>query len=329
MIYDQLLRSIQKAQEDYARINTRLGTQKKIQSPSEDVMGATRALDYELSITSNDQFQRNINGATTNLNLTSTALSSIDDILSQVKAIALASAAGSQDPSTSAAESLKTAQLRDQLLSLANTEVNGRYLFSGFRTTTLAYNTVTYDYQGDGGVINVPIDRGDVIPINVTGNGVFSVSLSAPYVKQTANGLNVHYTPGAGTTIDVEIRDAADTTVLDTFSFSNMIQMSDLLATAVGADDVDRIQALLDPFGKVQTQIMSTQSVLGARLSTLNDQSDLLVQNSNTLKSSLSSIMDVDTAETAMQLQKTDTTLQALYASSAKILSQSLLDFLM
>jgi hypothetical protein len=32
--------------------------------------------------------------------------------------------------------------------------------------------------------------------------------------------------------------------------------------------------------------------------------------------------------ETAMQLQKANTTLQALYASSSNILSQSLLDFL-
>jgi hypothetical protein len=37
---------------------------------------------------------------------------------------------------------------------------------------------------------------------------------------------------------------------------------------------------------------------------------------------------DAVMTETAMQLQKANTTLQALYASSSNILSQSLLDFL-
>lgn len=328
MVFDQLQRAMQNTQEFYAKANSRLGMQKKILSPSEDVSGALRALDYQVNITANDQFARNVNAATTNLNLSDSVLSSSIGILAQLKEIVFKSLDGIQDATVRTAYSQKAAQLRDQLVGLANTEVGGRFLFSGFSSDTRPYNTATYAYQGDAGVVSVPIDHGVTMATNLPGSDVFSYTLGAAYVKQTAGGLNVHYTPGAGSTVNVEIRDAADTAVLDTFSFSTVMQMTDILSSAVAADDVNRVQALLDPFNRMQEQTSAAAATIGARLSGLNDQSTQLGRNTNALRNSLSTIMDIDMTETAMQLQKADTTLQALYSASAKIMSQSLLDFL-
>ncbi len=328
MIYDQLLRSLQQGQTDYATLNSRLATGKKILAPSDDVMGAMRAIDYRVSINADGQYKRNIDGATTNLNLTNTVLTSFSDALSKIKNLVLTNMRGNQDPGLQAAYSQQAGQLRDELYGLANTQAGGRYLFSGFRTDQQPYVAGTYAYQGDVGVINVPIDNGAAMPVNVTGNDAFSYTLGATYVKQISGGLNVHYTPGAGTTVNVEIRDAADTTVLDNFSFSNVIQMTDTLSSALGTNDTARIEALVDPFNAVQEQITAVQSDVGARLSSLKDQSSMLDQNTNTSKNALSSTEDADMSETAVLLQKTDTALQALRASSSKILSQSLFDFL-
>jgi flagellar hook-associated protein 3 FlgL len=328
MIYDQLMRALQKNQEEYAELNNRLATEKKILKPSDDVMGTVRAMDYRVSITSNDQYMRNIDGATNNLKLTDTVLTSLSDTLSKIKELALGSMSGTTDPDIQAAYARQAGQLRDHLYEIANTKVGDRYLFAGFRTNQQPYAAGTYNYQGDNGIINSPIDRGAAIPINVTGNETFSYTLAAPYVKQISSGLNVHYTPGAGTTVNVEIRDAADTVVLDTFSYSNVMQMTDLLGSAISANDRSRIEALIDPLNGVRNQVVTAQSDVGARLSSLKDQSYSLTLNTNTLKDVLSSTEDADMTETAMQLQKANTTLQALYASSSRILSQSLLDFL-
>ncbi len=337
MIYDQLLRSIQSNQQDYAELDSRLSSGKKILAPSDDVIGAGRAMDYRVDISRNSQYNTNITAATSNLNLTNTILSSLYASVSAVKNLAETGMSG--DPTSVSVSSQQAALLRDHLYGIVNTNIGGRYLFSGFRTNQQPYTVSTsivggttvanYTYQGDDGVINVPIDRGAAMPINVTGSQVLSLNLAAPYTHQIGSGLNVHYTPVAGTTtVNVEIRDASDTTVLDTFSFSNAMEMADVLSTAIGTNNTTRIEALVDPLDKLQNQIGQVQSDVGTRLSSLQDQTSMLNKNTNVLQNVLSTIEDADPAETAMQLQKTSTALQALLTSASKVLSQSLLDFL-
>jgi hypothetical protein len=60
----------------------------------------------------------------------------------------------------------------------------------------------------------------------------------------------------------------------------------------------------------------------------MQDQSAMLTGISNSVKDSLDATETADINETAMQLQQTDTALQALRATATKVLSQSLFDFL-
>jgi flagellar hook-associated protein 3 FlgL len=142
--------------------------------------------------------------------------------------------------------------------------------------------------------------------------------------------LIVHYTQGAGTTIDVEIRQADDVSRAtdDTFSFSNVMQMTDLLSSAITNNDKARLEALSDPFDALQTQVNAVQSDIGFRLGLMGDQNKILTKSTSYLNTTVGSIENADMAETGVQLQKIDTLLQALYASSSKLLSQSLFDFL-
>jgi flagellar hook-associated protein 3 FlgL len=330
MLYDQLLRSLQSGQQDYSDLTNRLASGKKILSPSDDVTGAARALDYRVSINAAGQYGRNINNAASELNMTSTVLSSVSAAITQLKGSANTNVGGSGNQGVRDAAAKVITQLRDHLYGLANTKVNGRYLFSGFQTDTQSFNLVAgaYLYQGDSGALAVPTGDGSTMQANVLGSDAFSYTLAAPVVKQTASGLNVHYTPGAGTTVNVEIRDAADTAVLDAFSFSNVMDMANLLGTAVSSNNTSRIEALVDPFDAMQRRVTTIQSDVGSRLSSLQDQASMLSSNTNTLKNTLSAIEDADMNETAVQLQKTDTALQALRTSAAKVLSESLLDFL-
>lgn len=328
MIYNQILRSLQSGQSDFSTLTERLATDKRILKPSDDVIGAMRAMDYRVQINDNGQYQRNIEGASSNLNITYTALTSVYDTVRKIRDLANTAMSSSQDPGLNAAFAQEAGQLRDHVLSVANTRIGDRYLFSGFRTNIQSYAAGTFAYQGDSGEINVPIAQGAAMPMNVTGDEAFSYTPGAAYVRQISNGQNVHYTPGAGTTVDVEIRDATDTVVQDTFSFSNIMQLSDLLSSSISTNNTARIEALMDPLNKTQDQLAVVQANIGARLSSLKDQSSVFTQATNAVKNSLSATEDADITETAMQLQKTDVTLQALRATSARILSQSLFDFL-
>lgn len=219
-------------------------------------------------------------------------------------------------------------QLRDSILNLGNSIFRDRYIFSGFRTDSPSFDAATYAYQGNAGVINAPIDRAVVIPVNLPGSDVFGHSLAGSDVVQISGGRYVHYTPGGGTLVQVEIRDTDDTTVLDTFSYSNVIQMTDILYTAVDTNDTARIEALIKPFDLIHRQVITVQAEVGSRLSRLANQIELSKASVLSMQTLLSNTEDADMTTAAVELNKIETTLKALLKSSAEVLSLSLFDFL-
>ncbi len=189
----------------------------------------------------------------------------------------------------------------------------------------------TYAYQGDSGALNVQIDQGATLPVNVTGNTAFSYALSAPLSQQLSGGTIADYTPSAvpgSTTIDVQIFAADHVTVLDRFSYSNMMDMANILSSALSTNNTLRINALRDPLARMQTQLGVVQAEVGSRQVRLNYQSTMLTKGTDSLKDALGVLEDDDSFETVAQLKKTEITLQSLRESASKILSQSLLDFL-
>lgn len=329
MIFQQATRNLGKAFESYGELNERLATGKKINKPSDDVTGIMRAMDYRVAITGADQYRRNIDEASSRLRFTDTIQSSASDTLANIRRLIAMSMSGTQDQTIRDGFALEAAGFRDHLADLANSTYRGQYLFGGYRTDIRPFTAgPAYLYQGDSGVMNVAIDRTAALAVNVTGEEAFAYTLAAAETKQISGGRFVHYTPGAGTTVDVEIRDTNDVTVLATFSFSNVLQMTDLLRAALGANDTLRIEALEDPFKKISIQVLTVQSDVGARLSRLNDQSDRLRANTVNMQNALSSVEDADLLQTATELKKVEVTLQSLRESASRVLSQSLLDFL-
>ncbi len=125
----------------------------------------------------------------------------------------------------------------------------------------------------------------------------------------------------------------------DHFSFSNFMDMANILSSAWQNQDADgtslseskamkRIQALSIPLEKALKQVLTVQAELSIRQVHLADQKSRLEAGTVNLKNNLTEIEDADMTETAIELQKLTTTLEALRMSSSKILSQSLFDFL-
>lgn len=328
MLFDQMRKSFQNNLGEMSGMYNKLSSGKKIGKPSDDVIGMMRAMDHKLSINYNEQYKRTIDDAVAHINFAETITSSVSNALVRAKELALSGATGTASAETRASISKEVAQLRDQILSLSNSKLGDRYMFSGLRTDTQPFNSTTFNYQGDSGIINVMIDKKAVMPINVPGSDVFSYTLSAEDVIQLSDGKYVHYIPGAGTTINVEIRDTDDTTVLDSFSFSNFIQMTDVLNSALKDNNLLRIEGILKPLDNAHNQAINIQADTGGRLNRLNDQKTRLDEGNLNLKTLLSNTEDADMAEIASELAKAEAVLQALRQSSARVLSQSLLDFL-
>jgi flagellar hook-associated protein 3 FlgL len=352
MIFNQLTRALQSNMEDFTKLNSQLASGKRIQKPSDDIIGMVKSMDYRLSINTTEQYQKNIEEANFQLQFASDVLGSVSNSLLKLKElISMGGNAQSQENRSFYAQ--QAAKWRDFLLDLSNTKLREKYIFSGYQTNQKAftYNSSTnqYDYNGDSGEINVLIDREATLPLNIPGSNAFSFTMNGQLPTELPDGTPVAYTqatdPSTGiTTTTVEIGKAGDPGY-DTFTFSNVMDMANVLSFAFEYKSVDgsdlnadpavqeqmalhRIAALSLPFDDAQNQVLNVQAEIGTREVRLNDQKTRLDSSALNLTNALSKTEDADMDKTATEILKTQTALDALRQSAARILSQSLMDFL-
>ncbi|GAB4387915.1 MAG: hypothetical protein Kow0025_04210 [Thermodesulfovibrionales bacterium] len=434
-IFNRLMKGFQKNFRDIFEAHEQLSTGRRINRPSDDVIGMAKAMGYKVSIGASDQFARNIDEAVSRLSFTEVVLQSVSENLMRSKELALKASNSTETAESRKGIAAEVENLRDQMLNYANSQLNGRYIFSGYKTGTPAYGPSDFRYQGDSGETEVMIDKASLIAVNVPGQQVFRYLPSGDESVQLKDGRYLHYMPGetvlegaditapgsdqtlqftvtgrlgsaaltvnisaaddsaavaakiigavnaesantgvsardggggvavdlydpergsvqvsgidagsdedlwtgfaeGATTIDaadavrVEIRDADDTTVLDSFTFDNFIEMLDILAESLNGNNAARVEALLRPLDDALGRVLNVQADMGARLNRLDAQKESLLDNSLMLRGSLSAAEDADMTEAAVELSKAEIALQALRDSSSRLLSQSLMDFL-
>src|SRR3546814_14438221 len=83
-------------QSDLSDLNIQLRTGKRINQPSDDPVGAARALDLTHLTADTAQYQRNIGTANARLGLEDQTLSNVTDVLGRVRTLLLQAANGSQ-----------------------------------------------------------------------------------------------------------------------------------------------------------------------------------------------------------------------------------------
>ncbi|MDA8168210.1 MAG: flagellar hook-associated protein FlgL [Nitrospiraceae bacterium] len=329
MIYDQITRSFQKNLSDMFTYQQQLSTGQRINQPSDDVLGLMQSMGYKLSMSANSRYQSNINAANNLLNISSSAMSSAQNDLMRLKELAITAASADQTAESRASSGMEANQLRDDLLDLANTRSSqGEYIFSGLKTDTQAFDETTFNYQGDTGVNKLATSSSSSVQVNDPGSTAFAHATNSTTSTQMPDGTYVYYSSGGGTTTNVEIRASDNVTVLDSFSFSNFIQLADVLGSAMANDNVRRISALMKPLDDALGQATNMMSAIGARQNQLDNQQSQISSSNLQLQQLESSVMDTDITQSTSDLSKTETALQALRQSTSQVLSESLLDFL-
>ena len=130
MRFTTIIDNLNRAQNNYSSLMEQMSSQKKINRPSDDPVGATRVLDYRSVRDSIAQYGRNIENANAWLELTETKLENIGDLIGQARE------AGVNNQSSETAQVLaqNVGSLLEEILSLANSKFGDRYLFSGSAT---------------------------------------------------------------------------------------------------------------------------------------------------------------------------------------------------
>ena len=133
-IYDTVNHNLARASDAMLKANKVVSTGKRINRLSDDPVGLVSVLSLRSSIEYVGQLERNITTGRSWLNMGETAMSQMEDILSQAKALAIQMSSDNQGAEERANSAEAVEGYFQQILSLANTEVDGRYIFAGTHT---------------------------------------------------------------------------------------------------------------------------------------------------------------------------------------------------
>lgn len=200
MIFNAGVNSINSKTSDLLHTQQQVSLGRRMVTPADDPVAAARALEVTQSQNVNTQQATNLNNSKSALGMEETQLSSVNDLLANVRTLVVK--AGNATLTMSDRKSIAN-ELRsdyDQLMTFANAaDGNGKYLFSGYMGDTVPFGgtidvlnqspTNEVNYYGDSGqrslqvaaTRNLPIsDPGDDVFKRIrNGNGYFTTSYSS------------------------------------------------------------------------------------------------------------------------------------------------------
>lgn len=176
MMSDKFLTNLSSVFGRLQKVHDQLTSGRRIQRPSDDPPGATKALSLRSALQLNEQYLRTIDLSKSWLDTSEAALSTLTDVVQRSRELAIQGANDTLTAVDRAASAKELDQLVGSALAAANTQQLGSYLFSGTKITTspfsLAGSTVTYN--GNTGLMQREIGPGLTVPVNVTGDQLTS-----------------------------------------------------------------------------------------------------------------------------------------------------------
>lgn len=280
-----------------------LATGKKILSPADNPVASVQILDLNKSIQQTEQYQSNINIARDRLSMEDTVLASATEILQRIRELGVQSLSDTNSGQGRAAAAVEMEQLNDQLLNLANAKnANGEYMFAGFKGNTQPFskdasNPGAYAYAGDANSRSIQIDSARQISDGDPGTNVFGVPTGAAPAAVPA--------PGA---------------------INNVFEAIGKFAADLKANTP--VKASLDDISKALDNVTSTRASIGARLNTLDRQAQTHADSALELKSTLSSLQDLDYTEAISRFSQQQLSLQAAQQTFTQVKKLSLFNYM-
>lgn len=308
--------------------NTRqeIATGYKIVDASDSPGKNSTILDFQAGIDRIAAHQERISYITSTLEHQDSTLESANSILVRAKEIATQGANGSLSYEDRALLSNEVFALRDQLVSLANTTFQGRYIYGGADDDDPPFDATTYSNPSSSTSVAkarwvVDTDNGmnvtrsvnvtdqDSVRVNTAGGPLFSNAIGS--LERLGRSL-----AGYRSTLDATtgLPDGGGTAYTQPADYAE--QTGDILS-AMQAMDSARIN-----------NIGVERSDVGARLNRLERVNNILSDLKVGTETSRASIQDADIFQSSAELANLQTALQALLASGSQINNLSLLNYL-
>jgi flagellar hook-associated protein 3 FlgL len=265
----------------------------RVNRPSDDPLAARLGINLRTAIGRTEQYLSNINQAGPQLEETATAIGSAMEYLHRVNDLTLQGASGTNSQIQRDNIATEMNQILEGLLTTANHQTNGRYIFAGSRTQTPAFEATRNA-------------NGEIVAVTYRGND-----------ERTSIAVGEDSTVVAGET-------GADVFMADHDVFQLIINIRDDLRSgntaALGDQRITEIKETREQFLQSLARVGAVQN----RLEQLSaDMEGYVVE----YKRVFSENIEADYTETLVNLNAQSNAYQAALNAAARVMQPSLLDF--
>ncbi len=148
--YRNMISSLQDQITDMTDYNYQISSGKRLQYLSDDPLASSELIKYKKRLTHIDQYNKNITRGNAWLKATDNALDSVEGIVRDVRTYAEQAATETYDYDNRKEISFHIDSMAEEIMQNANTDINGEYIFSGFKTDKQPFAIPDSAFQATG-----------------------------------------------------------------------------------------------------------------------------------------------------------------------------------
>lgn len=365
MMMSTVQMNMNRVQRQLFKHQIQIASNKRILAPSDDPIGTSKALSARTSLAKNEQFQRNLNQASSWLMITDSTMTQVHELLSDIQLIATKGATDTFTSDERNGLAKEVTQHLELLVHYSEAEFDGRYIFGGVNTKSTPFETTNgVTDESFTAQFDQPVELDNVhlknSTVNVTSNdGLTQYAEGTDYTIDTEDGTITALSTGSMVDGQSYLIDYDTSSIISVTENSNGIsgdinrQISENLTMKINVsgnevftDEINMFNILIDlrknlerdnlegiqqAIGDLQTgmdHISGLNGEVGAKMSQIDVTTEFLENEAVFLDDFRATEEEIDIAEAMMKYQAFDVAYEATIATSTKILKNSIVGYI-
>jgi flagellar hook-associated protein 3 FlgL len=293
------LEGVDQIQQRISKANQEITSGLRINQASDAPDELDTVLQLRVDQQQNDQITTNLGLAQTDAQSADNVLTSAVNLLDSATQLGAEGANSTATADTRATLAQQVESIQEQMVSLSQTQVQGRYIFSGDQDSTPAYQLDLNSANGVDQLSNAASTR----QVQDPAGGSFAVSQTAQQIFDDRNSDG-------------------------SYASDNVFSALNSLRTALANNDQTGITNALNSVKLGSTHLNSVQAFYGTVENRISNGTTYAGSYDTRIQTELSNVEDADVTSDAMVLTQANTQLQAAFESQAKMPTQTLFSFL-
>jgi flagellar hook-associated protein 3 FlgL len=287
-----ILSDLSQSQTTLNTVLQEVATGKSVNVPSDNPAASADMVQNTIETKDVDQYTQNVSSTLSMVQTADSSLGSVITSLTQAISLGTEGASGTTNATNLQALATQVQSILEGVVSQANTSYEGTYLFGGTETSTLPYTA--------------------------------SASSASGY---TYNGNNNSNAVAVGDDLNVQVN--LPGSQIFSNSTNDVLGTLSSLVTALQSGNQSQIETATSAVNSSLSYVDQQRVFYTNAESQLNSQQTNLQQETVSLTSQQNSLVDVDEAQAATQLSQAETANSAAEAAAAKVLPDTILNYLM